>query len=66
METMELNSEQKNMICNGIDALYTETQTGIDTLPDKVQANVKPILLKMMDLYYILKNADSIQVINNK
>lgn len=62
METMELSSEQKDMICKGIDALYIETQTGIDTLPDKVQANVNRILLKMMDLYYILKTADSIQI----
>jgi len=62
METTELNSEQKDMICKGIDALYLETETGIDTLPDRIQADVNYILLKIMDLYYILKTADSIQI----
>jgi len=65
MTTKELNTEQKKMIVNGIDALYVHTQTGIDTLPSDIQANVNYILLKMMDLYFILENADSIQIITN-
>lgn len=62
METTELNSEQKDMICKGIDALYFQAEAAIDTRPDRIKEDLNYILLKIMDLYYILKNADSIQI----